>query len=350
MLEKFFRQEILDNQLYHVDYCEGVKLNQNECPWDVPIDLKVRITERLIKTDWNRYPVDDLIHLQTKIANQTEGIRPNQIVLSNGSNTIIQALIQVILPHSKVLILDPSFVVYELQAKLLGHRIVKVPLSENFELQIEKTLTAIKKEKPGIIFIANPNAPTGTLFDKQSLYKIIQTANCPVVIDEAYYPFTDETAVDWLNDFQNLIIMRTFSKALALAGVRCGYIIANPDISMQVEKMLMSFRLSKITCVIVDEILDHHSYLKEYVSNILKERGRLFSKMQKMNGLQVFPSEANFLLFRVENSTKVNKKLMEQRVLIRHVSQPGPLKNCLRVTVGTAEENDQFLNALSSSL
>ena len=275
---------------------------------------------------------------------------PDQITIANGSNILIQALINILPQSAKVLILDPTFVVYEHQASLHGNKVIKVPLSEDFELLAEKTLTVIKKEKPGLIFIDNPNAPTGSLFEKRNLYRIIQAAGCPVVIDEAYYPFTDETVVDWLSDFDNLIVMRTLSKAMALAGIRFGYTMASIEIAQQIEKFLMPFRLSKIVSVIVDEILDHSDYMQGYVKNIVKERGVLFAKMQKIEKIRVFPSEANFLLFRVENPRDVAQKLLNEKVLVRNVSNDGMLKDCLRVSVGTAEENEQFLVALKKVL
>ena len=340
-MNNYIRKEVQDAQLYQVKHAEGIKLNQNECPWDVPIELKVKICERLLKTDWNRYPVDDLVMLQKKIA-KLHGLTPDQIVLANGSNVLIQALVNIIPMHHKILILDPTFSIYEMEAQLHGNTVIKVPLSEDFELLAERTLTEIKKQKPGLVFIANPNAPTGTLFDKRSLYRIIQMAPCPVVIDEAYYPFTEETVIEWLSDFDNLIILRTFSKAFALAGVRCGYLISNPELAQHVEKFLMTFRFSKVSSVILEEVLDNHDYLKGYVKKIVKERGRLFSKMQKIEGVQVYPSEANFLLFKVADPGAVAKKLLEQKVLVRNISEPGPLENCLRVGVGSDEETTSF--------
>lgn len=344
-VEKYFKKEIQEAGLYRLMHQEGVKLNQNESPWDIPLDTKVRITERLLKTDWNRYPLDDFIELTENLA-KYYGVQPNQICVSNGSNTLIQAIVQCIPSKSKVLILDPTFVIYEMQAVLNGNKVIKVPLSEDFELLTERTLTTIKKEKPGLIFIPNPNAPTGTLFDKRSLYRIIEMADCPVVIDEAYYPFTEETVIEWLADFENLIVMRTFSKALALAGIRFGSIIARAEMAEQIEKFLMTFRISKITCVIINEVLKDTSYMQDYVKKIVKERGRLFSELQKIPGVEVFPSEANFLLFRLEESQTIFEGLCRDKVLVRNVNNDGPLKNCLRVAVGTPEENDLFLTTL----
>lgn len=348
-MRKFFKKEILESKLYNVLHDpDCIKLNQNECPWDIPIDIKVRITERLIKTDWNRYPVDDLIYLQKKLA-KMHGVTPDQIVVSNGSNTLIQALIQIIHHHSKVLILDPTFVIYEMEALLHGNKVIKVPLSENFEMLTEKTLTTIQKEKPGIIFIANPNAPTGTLFDKMSLHRILETAHCPVVIDEAYYPFTKETVIDWLDEFNNLIVMRTFSKAMALAGVRFGYIVADSEVAQQVEKFLMPFRISRITSIIVDEILEDSHFMPECVAKIVKERGRLFSRLQQIENIRVYPSEANFLLLRVRDAKILCQRLMKKGVLVRNVSNGSSLDNHIRITVGTPEENDALIAALTEA-
>lgn len=340
-----FRQEILDAAIYHIDTTDAIKLNQNECPWDIPLEMKVRITERLIKTDWNRYPVNDALYLQKKIA-KIYNLQPDQVAVANGANVLIQAIVNITQPTGKVLILDPSFSGFEQQTKLHGNPIIKVPLSEEFELLIEKTLGVIKKEKPSLILLANPNAPTGTLFDKRSLYRIIQSAGCPVVVDEAYYPFTEETVMLWLEDFNNLIVMRTFSKSMALAGVRFGFVLSSTEIATQIEKFLMPFRISCVTTAIIDDVLDHPDYAREYVALILKERARLFSALQQIDRLRVFPSDSNFLLFRVDNARVVAKRLWDEGILVRNLHDGNLLENCLRVTVGTPEENDRFLDVL----
>ena len=345
----FFKKSVLDSHLYHVAPQPGIKLNQNECPYDVPLELKVKVTEKLIKTDWNRYPLEEEYRLKNKLADFHD-VDPSQICMSNGSNVLIQAMVGILPARSKVLVLDPSFVIYEMQAELQGFKVIKVPLSEDFELLAERTLAAIKKEKPGIVFIPNPNPPTGSLFDKRSLYRIIQMANCPVVIDEAYYEYTGETVLDWMNDFNNLIVMRTFSKALGLAGVRFGYLISNTDICEQIEKFLMTFRLSSITCVIAETILENHHYVTEAVQLTKSERARVFSEMQKINGLKVYPSEANFLIFTVDDAVHVMSALKEKGILVRNVSNGSTLKSHLRTAIGTPEENDAFLSALKQIL
>lgn len=347
-LSHLFRQDVVDSPGYGVAHVENaIKLNQNESPWDLPIELKVAITEKLIKTDFNRYPLADPLVLKKKLA-KTLHVMADQIALANGSNVLIQALVNAtsFRNKGKVLVLDPSFAVYSMQAELFGCQVIRVPLGENFLLSHDAVIAAIKKENPTLIFIANPNAPTGNLFAKESLYKIVKAAQCLTVIDEAYYPYSNETLIDWLSEFQHLLILRTLSKAFALAGVRFGYAIADTEIIFQIEKVLLPFCLSSIACAIAGEALDHSGYVKDYTKIVLKERRKLFDELQKFKTLTAFPSDANFILFRVEDSIRVAKELKHRNVLVRDVGDGKRLKNCLRVSVGTPEENRTFLLAL----
>lgn len=343
-MDKFFREELVDSELYRVLPEDGIKLNQNESPWDLPLDLKVAITERLIKTDWNRYPLDDILHIKKKLA-KSLSVLPDQLVLSNGSNTLIQAIVMAIPRKSKIAIPDPTFSIYEHQALLNGNKVVKIELADGFHFPTDKFITTITREKPGLVFIANPNAPTGNLFDRQGLHRVLQ-AGFLTVIDEAYFPFSNDTVIDWLGEFPHLIVMRTFSKAFSLAGIRFGFTIADPEISYQIEKMLMPFRLSRITCAIVDEVLENPEYVSEYVKKIVAEKGHFLSKLQKIKNITVYPSDANFFLLHVSDAKLIYQKILKEGVVVRNVSNGTSLINCLRVNVGTSEENEIFLNAL----
>lgn len=347
----YFRKEILETTAYQIPReKEGtIKLDQNESPWDIPTELKVRITERLIKTDFNRYAINDAIDLKKRIAKMNR-VLPDQVVLSEGSNVMIQALVNAAASRGKVLTTNPCFAVYQKQAEAFGAKFFTVDLYENFTLPVESFLNAIKTHKPNLIFIANPNAPTGNLFDRESLFRIIKAAPCLVVIDEAYYPFSNETLVDWLAEFPNLVILRTFSKAFAMAGVRLGYAIADSDITFQLEKVLMSFRIPATTCAIVDEVLSNTGYVQDYVKKILKERQRMFTQMKMIENITVFASDANFFLFRVADAGRVFKALENKNIIVRNMHNDGPLKGCLRVGVGTPEENDLFLEALKEAV
>jgi len=171
-LKDYFRQEVIDLPAYHLDSHEGIKLNQNESPWDVPVEIKAKVVENLVKVAWNRYPLDDLLLLKKKMARHL-GVWPDNLVFANGSNVLIQALTFSTSIQKQVLILDPTFGIYEIEAKLFGNKIIRVPLEEDFAISKDKLLRTIKKEKPGIIFIPNPNAPTGNLFDlPNKLYRV----------------------------------------------------------------------------------------------------------------------------------------------------------------------------------
>ncbi|MCP5463998.1 MAG: histidinol-phosphate transaminase [Deltaproteobacteria bacterium] len=347
--KKFFRKELVDASLYRVEEHLGTKLDQNESPWDLPMDVKVAITEELLKRDWNRYPLAIMDQTKEALANDL-AVRPSQVSIANGSNILIQALIMSVPVGAKVLIVDPTFSVYEACAKQLGRKIVKVPLSEAFELLTERMLKTIKKEKPSLIFIPNPNANTGSLFEKKSLYRIIQMAACPVVIDEAYFPFSDETVLGWLQDLHNMMVLRTYSKAYGLAGLRLGALIGHEDLVLQIEKQLMPFRMNIPSLVAMQHVLKHPDLVKERVDVLLKERARVFSALQKIEGIQVFPSEANFLLIRVQEPAALFDQLLQEKVIVRLVDDGEALKGCLRISIGTAEENDQFLAALKKTV
>jgi len=347
-MNRLFRKEVVEASLYTVKAEEGIKLNQNESPWDLPLELKVAISERLLKLDWNRYPLTEVITLKKKIAKR-DGVMPDQVVVANGSNVLIQGLILAASLYGKILIPDPTFSVYEHQARLFGNAIVKIALAEDFTLPIEKTLASIRKDKPNIIFIPNPNAPTGNLFDKQGLHRIVSTGVL-TIFDEAYFPFSRETSVEWLKDFPNLVILRTFSKAFALAGVRLGYALGDSEAMAQLEKVLLPFCVSRVTCAIADEMLEESAYADRYVKDIMKEHERLFSKLKEMKGVVVYPSAANFFLFQVPQAKVVAAKLLKAGVIVRDVCNGTSLIDALRVSVGTPDENDAFLKALKKVL
>ena len=345
--QKCFRTEIQDLDLYKVRLEKGVRLNLNESPYDMPVELKVALTEKIIKTDLNRYPLEDMLNLKKAIAKHNH-VLSDQVAVANGSNVLIQALATAtnLKNKGKVLIVDPSFSVYEHQAKLFGMKVIKIPLTDKFAIPVEKTLTAIKKENPNLILIANPNAPTGNLFDKEALYKIVSQAKCVTVIDEAYFPFSNETSLEWIQDFQNLFIMRTFSKAYSLAGARVGYVMGDSEMIYQLEKVLMPFCISKLSCLTIETALENPKYLDKIVKDIVTERNRIFPELQKIEKIKPYPSDANYILFKTENSERIYKGLVQKGFNIRNVSNNGLLQDCLRLTVGTKEENNGLLKAI----
>lgn len=348
-LKKFFRQEVLDLPAYHLDAHQGVKLNQNESPWDIPVEIKTDIIEQMLKASWNRYPLEDVIHLQKKMAKYM-GVWPDNLVFANGSNVLIQALVFATSIEREVMIVDPTFSVYEIEASLFSNRVIRVSLEPDFSLPVERFLKEMRKHKPGIIFIPNPNAPTATLFDQEGLHQIIRAAECLVVIDEAYYPFSKTTVVDWVKEYDNLVVLRTFSKAFALGGVRLGWMIAEPEVCRQVQKTLLPFCLSKLSCLTAMAALENPHYVDEYVKKICEERDHVHSVLSTFPRLQVHPTHTNFILFEVEEAGVLFRQLLQEGVVVRQVNDGRRLKNALRVSIGTKEENDLFLQAMEKVL
>lgn len=348
-LNQFFRKEVVTETAYHLDEHEGIKLNQNESPWDLPVPLKAKVVEELLKAPWNRYPLGEDLALKKKLAKYLN-LWADNLLFANGSNVLIQALVLATSINKKVLIIDPTFSVYEIEANLMGNKVIKVPLDEEFQIPRDRVLKTIKKEKPSIIFIANPNAPTGTLLDYETLKAVIEIASCLVVIDEAYFPYSQTTFIDLVAHYENLVILRTFSKAFSLAGMRLGWLVADAEVTREVEKCLLPFCINRFSYVVANCVLDQPQYLEVQVQTIRKERDRVFKELDALSIVQAFPSKANFILFRVERAQSVFKKLLQEGVIVRQIGGSPSLENTLRVTIGTPEENNAFLLALRKAL
>lgn len=350
MVVSFIRKEVLDCPAYPAPQGEGsIKLNQNESPWDIPVAVKMKIAERFLNRSWNRYPEAEPTTLRKQLA-QYLGVWPDNLVIGNGSNTLVQTLLLAIAMRKKVLVLKPSFSLYYLQSRLFSNELVEVPLTADFTLDLKAVLLAIAKENPQLIFIANPNAPTGSLFQKTDLLEIVKRAPCPVVIDEAYYPFSNVTMIDSIKKFPRLIVLRTFSKAFSMAGIRLGYLVADVELAEQIAKIMVPFSVSSLAQIVAEVVLEDSSWIDGHVKVIRAERDRLYHELGQIAKLRVFPSQANFLLFRVPSAKGVFRKLLEHDVLIRDVSDNDTLADCLRVSVGNEEENAQFLKALHKVL
>lgn len=332
---------------YHLDQpsCQ-IKLNQNESPYDLPIGLKTRILGRLAQLPWNRYPSPYADQLREKIAAQV-GWKADGVLLANGSNVLTQAVVGTIAIGGKVMAPVPSFSLYELYGRLYNNKVCKVPLRSDFSLDGERFIKAMKKERPDLSFIPNPNAPTGNLFGIKTLKELIAAAPGYIVIDEAYYPFSGATLVPLLRRNPQLLILRTFSKAFSLGGVRIGYLLGNPKVIREVQKVVPPFCLNALAETIASAVLDSPKYVEKLVEEINQERHKIFVALRKLPGITPYPSNANFILFRTAKPSVIFKGLLKKGILIRNVSDGGRLKNCLRVSVGTPKENQAFLRAMT---
>ena len=350
--ERLIRPEILALNAYHVPPASGlIKLDAMENPYRLPQELRDEIARAVADAEINRYPDAGAQQLKAGIRQVVDLPPGMDILLGSGSDEIIQIrALAVAQPGAVLLSVEPSFVMYRMIALFAGMEYVGVPLREDFSLDLEAMLSAIKRDQPALVFLAYPNNPTGNLFDAAAVRQIIAAAPGLVGLDEAYYAFASDSFIPQLAHYENLLVMRTFSK-LGMAGLRVGFLAGSAVWLSQLEKLRLPYNVGVLPQVVASKLLQHHDVLLAQAERIKQERGRLLNDLQAMSGVQAYPSEANFILFRVAGATAVFAELKRRGVLIKNLDGGHPaLLDCLRVTVGTPEENAKFIAALQDSL
>ncbi len=350
--QRWVRPEIRALAAYHVQKASGlIKLDAMENPYGWPEPLKQAWLERLRQVEVNRYPDPEAREL-AQVLRRVMGVPGGmELLLGNGSDEIIQ-LIALALggPGRTILSVEPGFVMYRMIATFCGLQYVGVPLREDFSLDLPAVKEAIERHRPAVVFLACPNNPTGNLFDGEEVVEIVEAAPGLVVIDEAYSPFTDATFMHRLGEFPNLVVMRTLSK-LGLAGLRLGYLAGPREWLAEFHKVRLPYNINVLTQVTATFALtDGWSVLQEQTAAIRAERARLFAALEAIPGLEPFPSEANFILVRTEpgRAEETFEQLKAGGVLVKKLHGSHPLLDaCLRLTVGTPEENDRLLQLLA---
>jgi histidinol-phosphate aminotransferase len=325
-----------------------IKLNQNENPWDTPAEIKQETLRRLQDRAWSRYPEfvpSDLINRLAEFSNWTaEGT-----LVGNGSNELIQALLMVSVGERKrVLINEPTFSLYRQVATILGGEIISVPLTPELVYDVKAMRTAIASSNPDLIIICSPNNPTGCLIRKSDLALLLEETNGLIVIDEAYFEFSGETVLPLVEKYRNLVVLRTFSKALAMAALRVGYLLTTPELAREISKALLPYNLnvfSQTAAAVAMEMFQ--SRYKPLIKIILEERQRVFQELTCIRGLEPVFSQANFMVVRsAVDPRTVFDGLLQRGILIRDVSAYPMLKDYFRVSIGSPEENDSLLKSL----
>ncbi len=346
------RQEVLGLHAYHVPVSSGyIKLDAMENPYLLPPELRTEISEMVAAAAINRYPDPGAASLKEKIRALSGFPQGMEVLLGNGSDELIQLLAMAVnKPGATLLSVEPSFVMYKMIATFIGMRFVGVPLTADFSLDLASTLEAIQRERPALTFLAYPNNPTGNLFSADAVAQIIQASPGLVVIDEAYYAFASHTFITQLARYPNLIVMRTFSK-LGMAGLRIGYLAGSSAWLGQLEKLRLPYNVGVLPQLVAEKLLSHHDVLLRQAEQIKRDRARLYRQLSEMATVRVYPSEANFLLFRVSGADAVFEGLKQRGVLIKNLNGGHPmLQDCLRVTIGTPDENERFVAALEESV
>ena len=325
-----------------------VKLNQNESPFELPETLKSDILDRLQRVPWSRYPQSADDDLAAALRDALDLPAAIGILTGNGSNELIQALFVSTLGASASLVVPvPTFPLYRQIASILGCSVVESPLEPDMSYDAERLLESVQKARATVVVLVRPNNPTGTVISAEDLRRFLVRTDALVVVDEAYHEFADDTVLPLLPDHENLVILRTFSKALRCAGLRIGYLAAHKAVTDQVGKVLLPYNLGIVGREAGLLILKHRADLRAGILTIRKQREAMTDALRRIRGISPFASQANFVCFRTERPPRLLfRELLAQGILVRDVSGYPMLSECLRVTVGTEEENLAFIAEL----
>ena len=353
-LLNWIRPEIRALKAYHVADASGmVKLDAMENPYRLPPELLAQWQSGLADAAINRYPDPAASALRAKIAQVMQVPALAETVLGNGSDELIQMLVMAVAGAGRsIMSFEPGFVMYSMISRLVGVDYVGVPLAADFSIDMAATEAAIKTHQPAVIFIAYPNNPTANLFAAKDIERIIEIAPGLVVVDEAYQPFAQHTFMPLLEKYQQLMVMRTVSK-MGLAGLRLGVLCGRPELIAEIDKIRLPYNINVLTQHTAAFALEHVEVLEQQAARIREQREHMLQQLATVDAIEVFPSDANFILFRVlrGDANTVFENICAAGVLIKNMkASEGPLKNCLRVTVGTAEENTAFMTALITAM
>jgi len=357
------RQDVQSMHAYAIQDSVGmVKLDAMENPYALPHALQVELGQRLGALALNRYPDGRVNDLRAALASYAGMPKDFDIMLGNGSDELISLLAMACdvppseASHGKpssILAPVPGFVMYAMSAQLQGLAFHGVPLTADFELDEAAMLAAIETHEPSIVYLAYPNNPTANLWDDAVIERIIEAQGAQgglVVMDEAYQPFASKSYIDRITRHHHVLLMRTLSK-FGLAGVRLGYMMGPKALIAEIDKVRPPYNISVLNCECALFAIEHADVFAVQAAELRIQRGLLLDALGQLPGVHAFKSEANIILVRVPDAARTFAGLRERKVLVKNVSKMHPLLgNCLRLTVGTADENSQMLAALKASL
>lgn len=321
-------------------------MSANENPSNVPEEVQLEIRKALKNFPFNRYP-DPLANELRDLIAQANGLTRDNVLLGNGGDEL---LFNFALawggPGRTFLNLPPTFSVYEANAKLVGTTVVNIPRKENFDIDEEVVLDRVAKGDIDFIMITSPNNPTGKLARGAFVRDLLNSTDALVMVDEAYFEFSRSTMRPLLDEHENLVILRTFSKAFSLAGVRLGYILANQAVIREFIKVRQPYSVDAVSQAIGCAVFRNRALFEPGINQIIEQREFLIEELRNLPGVEVFDSDSNYILIRLALAAQVWQELYERGMLIRDFSSAPMLENCLRISVGLPEENAALLAAL----
>ncbi|AZI43282.1 histidinol-phosphate aminotransferase family protein [Deinococcus psychrotolerans] len=326
----------------------AIKLDQNESALDLPAELRDLALQRLAHTEWNRYPDLHADTLRDKIA-EFEDWNPDGVVVTPGSNVLIKLLTEMAGVNQRVLSVQPNFSVYGLEASMLGATLLQVPLKPDFSLPVEGLVAELQKGGPGLLFVTQPHAPTGHLDAESDVKAVLDAAgdDWVAVLDEAYYQFADSDGRALVAERSNRISLRTCSKAWGLAGLRLGYALTSPELAQNLQKLVSAFNINILTQTVAMTALEHPEYMRQRVAQTVQERQRILAALQGHPVYTGLPSQGNFFLLKTPDAAAAYQHLLSRGLLVRRQDGMPMLEGCLRIGIGTPEQNSALLAALA---
>lgn len=350
MIEELLRDEIKGFKNYEVYNipCK-YKMDANETPFKLPATVMENIKEIISFANVNIYPDPVAEKLKEELSKYC-GVKLENIMIGNGSDELIHLIILAFVDKNDVVLYpDPSFSMYSVYTKMAGALEVSVRLNEDYSYNVVRFVEAIKKYKPKVVFLCTPNNPTGSIIKRDDILKIVDVSDGLVVVDEAYYEFYGKTVVDIVDKYDNVIVLRTLSKAFGLAGLRVGYLVANKTAVKCLSLVKPPYNTNSVSQAIALNVL-RSGTLKDRLDYILNERQYLVNELIEIGGVKVYPSNANFILVKFKDADYVYNELIKRGILVRNFSKSPNLEGCLRITVGTRESNNYLLQCLREML
>lgn len=321
-------------------------LSANENPCDIDADVRAEVMREIEKVPFNRYP-DPLANDLRDLIAEANGLTREQVLVGNGGDELLFNLTLAWGgPGRKILNMPPTFSVYAANARLTGTEVVNIERLADYSIDEEAVLERVAQGDIDLVVVTSPNNPTGLLAPEDFLLRLLESTDALVLVDEAYFEFSRFTMLPHLAEHKNLILLRTFSKAFSLAGVRMGYVLAHPEVITELIKVRQPYSVDAVSQAIARVVYANRAKFEPGIAAIISERARVMEGLAGIPGVKAYPSDSNYILFEAPEAAEAWEYLYAQGILVRDFSKSAGLEGTLRVTIGTADQNDAFLGAL----
>jgi len=350
-MKEYTRNCIKDLEAYTVvNPTYDIILNANENPWDCPSEIKEALCQRIMETPLNRYPEATFPQLLEKLSDYT-GFKAEQIICGSGSDEIIAMLNQTFIDKDDVVVgISPSFAMYAVWTQIADARFIAIDDGPSHRPNISEIIATIQKVNAKMVYLCNPNNPTGYFYSENDIVRLVEETQALIILDEAYIEFASHSSIHLVNTYNNLIVLRTFSKAFSLAGIRCGYAIGNKALIKAMYKVKSPYNLNVLTQLTAEIAMEKRSLFLDPVAILKKERDRIYAVLKTLKLDALFPSEANFIYFETSKASALYTKMKENNILIKYFPNQEKCPGAIRLGIGKPEENDKVLAILKEVL